>query len=380
MFYWRLSSFYFFYFATLGALVPYWGLYLKSLEFSAAEIGELVAIIMATKIVAPNVWGWIADRTGRRMMVVRIACLLSALAFAGVFFGSGYLWLALVMALFSFFWNAALPQFEATTLNHLGTEVQRYSSIRLWGSIGFIFAVIGLGELFEFRSISLLPVILLILFACIWFSSLVVPERAAAHRTLDQESLRRVLARWEVRYLLLVCFLMQASHGPYYTFYSLYLADHGYSEASIGQLWGLGVLAEIGVFLTMHRALPGANAYRLLLVATLLTTLRWMLIAFGIGSIAVMVGAQLLHAASFGLYHAVAIHLIHRLFTGIHQGRGQALYSSLSFGAGGAVGSLLAGYLWEGLGASWTYSLAALCAAGASVVTWKMKREQLRST
>ena len=59
--YWRLSGFYLFYFATLGALLPYWGLYLKSLGFDARAIGSLIAIIMATKIVAPNVWGWIAD-------------------------------------------------------------------------------------------------------------------------------------------------------------------------------------------------------------------------------------------------------------------------------------------------------------------------------
>jgi len=53
--YWRLSGFYFFYFASLGALVPYWGLYLRTLGFNVVEIGELIAIIMATKIVAPNI-------------------------------------------------------------------------------------------------------------------------------------------------------------------------------------------------------------------------------------------------------------------------------------------------------------------------------------
>ncbi len=50
--YWRLSGFYFFFFASLGVLVPYWGLYLKSLGFSALEIGQLVALLLATKIVA----------------------------------------------------------------------------------------------------------------------------------------------------------------------------------------------------------------------------------------------------------------------------------------------------------------------------------------
>ena len=41
--YWRLSSFYLFYFAALGALLPYWGPYLKARGFGAAEIGALMA-------------------------------------------------------------------------------------------------------------------------------------------------------------------------------------------------------------------------------------------------------------------------------------------------------------------------------------------------
>ena len=97
MIYWRLSGFYLFYFAALGALVPYWGLYLKSLGFDVTQIGQLIAILLATKIVAPNVWGWIADHTGHRMAIVRMASLLAVITFAGVYLGSSYWWLAGVM-------------------------------------------------------------------------------------------------------------------------------------------------------------------------------------------------------------------------------------------------------------------------------------------
>jgi PPP family 3-phenylpropionic acid transporter len=373
--YWRLSGFYFFYFASLGALIPYWGLYLKSLQFSVVEIGELVAIMMATKLVAPNVWGWIADHTGQRMNIVRIACLLSVVTFTGVFLVRGYWSMALVMSLFSFFWNAALPQFEATTLNHLGADTHRYSSIRLWGSIGFIIAVTLLGALFERTGTGGLPAILLGLFAGIWLSSLLVPEKASGHLPLDHSPLRQVLKRPAVISLLLVCFLIQASHGPYYTFYSIYLSTHGYSESLIGQLWALGVIAEIVVFLRMHRWLPRFGARPLMLAATLLAALRWLLLAGFVDELWVMALAQTLHAASFGLYHAVSIHLVHELFRGRHQGRGQALYSSLSFGAGGAVGSVLAGYLWVGIGAEWMYVAAALTALAASWITWRGVRD-----
>jgi len=363
--YWRLSGFYLFYFASLGALLPYWSLYLKSLDFSITEIGQLMAILMATKIVAPNVWGWIADHTGKRITIIRIASLLAAVSFAGVFAGNAFWWLALVLVVFSFFWNATLPQFEATTMNHLGADMHRYSGIRLWGSVGFILAVAGLGVLLGQYSIVVLPTVLLGLFTLIWLNSLWVPESAAGHLPLDQEPLRKVLRRPVVLSLLGVSFLMQASHGPYYSFFSLYMEDIGYSTAVIGQLWALGVLAEIGVFLLMPVLLPRFGARRLLLIAALLTMLRWLLTAYYADNPVIITFSQTLHAASFGLYHAVMIFLIHSLFTGSHQGRGQALYSSVSFGAGGAAGSLVSGYLWTGLGPQAMYLMAAavcLCA------------------
>jgi PPP family 3-phenylpropionic acid transporter len=369
--YWRLSTFYLFFFASLGVLVPYWSLYLKSLGFGAIEIGELTAIIMATKIVAPNIWGWIADHSGRRVQIIRLATLLALICFGGVFLGHGYWWIAAVMALFSFFWNAALPQFEATTLTLLGEEVHRYSSIRLWGSVGFILAVVALGPVLDRVGPAAVPVAIALMLAGLALSSWMMPPEEAGRMAQQEDSIWRVLRQPQVMVVLAVCFLLQASHGPYYTFYTIYLEAHEYSRSLIGQLWALGVVAEIGIFLVMHRLLPRWGVRILLLLSLGLTTLRWLLIAWFVDSLGVMIFAQLLHAASFGIYHAVAIHLIHSFFTGRHQGRGQALYSSLSFGAGGAVGSLMSGYMWEGAGAAMTFVVAALLSAFAFLLTWR---------
>jgi PPP family 3-phenylpropionic acid transporter len=272
------------------------------------------------------------------------------------------------MIVFSFFWNASLPQFEATTMSHLGTEPHRYSGIRLWGSIGFIVTVACLGPLLGAFGTKLLPVVVLLLFSLIWLSSLAVPETAAGHLPIDQVPLRQVLKQPVVLAMLAICFLVQASHGPYYAFFSLYLGDYGYSTTVIGQLWALGVIAEIGVFLLMPKLLPRYGARKLLLYAVGLTAVRWLLTAGFADNITVITLAQTLHAASFGLHHAVMIYLFHALFTGVHQGRGQGLYSSVSFGAGGALGSLVSGYLWHGVGPEFMYLLAAVAALAAMLV------------
>ena len=354
-------------------MLPYWGLYLESLGFKPAQIGELMALIMATKIISPNVWGWIADHTGKPMAIVRLGSLAAAVAFSGTLFGHSFLWLAVVMTVFSFFWNASLPQFEATTLSHLGNQSHRYSSIRLWGSIGFILAVTALGPIFESVGIGALPAILLALMTGIWLMSLLVPERELPVAT-DHSSLRGVLCRPEVIALLVVCFLMQASHGPYYTFYSIYLEDHGYSRTLIGWLWALGVIAEVLVFMFMHRIVPRFGLRNIFLASLLCAALRWALIGLYVDNLPIMIFAQILHAASFGVYHAVSIQLIHQYFTGRNQGRGQALYSSISFGAGGAVGSLYSGYMWTSAGPLVTYFLAATIGIAAFLVAWRSIR------
>ncbi|MDH5571495.1 MAG: MFS transporter, partial [Gammaproteobacteria bacterium] len=202
-------------------------------------------------------------------------------------------------------------------------------------------------------------------------SSLLVPENAAGHLSLDHVPLRKVLSRPEVVGLLVACFLMQASHGPYYTFYSIYLTSFNYSLLFIGGLWALGVIAEVAIFLVMHRMTPRFGLRNLLLGSLLLASLRWLIIGFYPQFLILIVFAQVLHAASFGIYHAVAIELIHRYFTGRHQGKGQALYSSLSFGAGGALGSFYSGYLFEGFGALSMFIVAAILSLVGFLTAWR---------
>jgi PPP family 3-phenylpropionic acid transporter len=366
--YWRLSGFYLFYFATLGILVPYWGLYLQWEGFSARQIGELTAILLATRIIAPNVWGWIADHRGQRMRIVRLASFLSILAFSAIFISQSYYWIAFVMMLFSFFWNASLPQFEVTTLQHLGKHSHHYSKIRVWGSIGFICVVAALGWLMDRYDAGIVPYALLLSIGGIWLISLTVPESASRHLSLNHIPIRQMLKQPAVRAFLAICFLMLVSHGPYYTFYSIYLEQHGYSRTLIGQLWALGVVAELMVFLVMHRWLPRFGIRKVLLASLILAAFRWLLIALYADHIFMLIAAQSLHAASYGAYHAASIAWVHQHFTGRNQGRGQALYSSMSFGAGGAVGSLLSGYLWLTPGPEMTFMLAALTASSAFLI------------
>jgi len=362
----RLSSYYFFHFAALGALVPFWGPYLLERGFAPAAIGGLMAILMGTKIVAPNVWGMIADAQGQRMPIVRLGALLTLLCFVPVFWAQGFWAMALIMAAFSFFWNAPLPLMESVTFNHLGARVNRYASVRVWGSIGFILTVLLLGWGQQQAGSILVPYTVLVLFIGVWLSCMLIPDRGQHYDSERHLSLRRLVTRPEILFFLIACLLMQASHGAYYAFYSIYLEANGYDRPVVGALWALGVAIEVVVFLNMHRLLEQLGARRVLLASLSLAVLRWALIALFIDLVAVQILAQTLHAASFGAFHAAAIHLAHHYFPGATQGRGQALYNSVSFGVGGAAGSLISGALWSSAGPTVTF----LTAAGIAALGW----------
>lgn len=367
--YWRLASFYFFYFAVVGTLIPFWGIYLKSLGYSSRDVGVISAIILATRIVAPNFWGWLADKTQARLRIIRIGSFLAAFIFAGVLVDQRYVWLVLVVSCYTFFWHAVLPQFEVITLSYLDKDYSKYSRIRLWGSLGFIAAVVGLGLVFDVLSIGFLPVFLLSFLLLIWLSSLSLGERRVVKASESAQGFWGLVRRPSVLVFFTACFLLQLSHGPYYTFYSLYLTEnYGYSSGATGLLWALGVVAEVVMFMAMPKLMHRFALRELMLVTLLLSSLRWLMIGYGAASLLVLLAAQLLHAFSFAVAHAVAIEVVRTQFKG-HQGQGQAFYSSMSFGAGGAAGSLIGGYLWD-LSASLTFLIAALAVFLAFVVSW----------
>ena len=361
--YWRLSGFYFFYFAFVGAMSPFWGLYLQSLAFNAFQIGVLMSLLQVMRIFAPNIWGHIADRTGRRTAIVQVAALGSVLAFAGVFAGDSFWWLFAVMAALGFFWSASLPLVEAMTLSHLGERTDAYGRIRLWGWVGVIVMVVGLGYAFNTVSIGWLPWAVLAVMLGIAAFARVIPEAEILPHPTDLHSGWAIVKRPEVASLLAASMLMAVTHGPYYTFYSIYLVDHGYDKSTVGWLWALGVLCEIGIFLIIPRIFARVTPRQLILASFALAVLRFLLIAWGVESVWLVWGAQTLHAFTFGTYHAAAVALIHQHFRGRHQARGQALYTSLSFGVGGTIGGLASGLTWDTLGPAWTFTLAAASAA-----------------
>lgn len=367
----RLSSFYFAYYAALGAFTPYWSLYLQSRGMEVAAISVLMSLWYATRIVAPSTWTTLAAHSRNPIRWLHLGCLLTLVSFTAFLLPLGFSGLFLVMCAFCFAYNAVMPQFEAITMSHLAARSDRYGHIRVWGSIGFIVVVALYGWLLDTFGIGTLPWLMLPLFVGLLASAYSNQYARITEEIHDENHVgfRARLKRPQVVAFFAAAFLAQVSFGPYYTFFSIYLAEHGYSTSMLGMFWTIGVLAEIGVFFLSSRIFRRWDAGKVLMFAMFTAALRWWATALWPDNVTIMVLAQLTHALNFGAFFAAVMQLLVRFFPGRMNGHGQGVFYGLSSGVGGVVGALAAGQLWH-FGGSTAFLVSGCIALLGAMIAW----------
>ncbi len=354
--------------------MPYWALYLQSEHFSPVEIGILMSIFQISRIFAPNFWGWLADHTAKRTVWIRLNTVLGVLGFIAVFWADGFWSMLLVMGALSLFTSSTMPLSESLTLAHLANTKGHYSRIRMWGSVGFIVASVLLGYLIDLAGISSLLWAILVVQITLFLLTFTLTEANVAPHHTDHFSVWNILRNPAVVALLIGCALMVSAHGVLYNFYSIYLAAHGYSKGMIGWMWSLGVICEIVVFMLMPIIMRRFSLKAIILVSLALAVIRFAMIGLAVDYLVLLLIAQSLHAATFGSFHAATVEVVAKFFNGRHQAKGQAIYNSVTYGLGGAIGGIAGGYALQGLGGELTFLLAAIFPLiGFAVIAFGMK-------
>jgi len=356
----NLSRFYFIYYFFVGLFVPYWGLYLTFKSFTPIEIGFLLSFFQLSRIFAPNLWGWIADHTEKRSLWIRLTAFIGFVGFIGIFWADSFIEIFVIMMAMSVFTSSTLPLAESLTLSHLATTNGHYSKIRAWGSFGFIMAALSFGFILDSLGMHYLLIVLCIAQFLIFIFSYGVPEKPYHRKKLTQNSFIKILKKPEVFSLLLACALMVTSHGLLYNFYSIYMNDQGYSNSIIGFLWALGVICEIFIFFLMPKITRYLNFKQILLISLFIAVVRFYLIGSFADCLLIILIAQMMHAFTFGSFHVASIEMINQFFSGKNHAKGQALYNSITYGVGGALGGLGGGYVIQMYSASTAFTLSAL--------------------
>jgi PPP family 3-phenylpropionic acid transporter len=378
----NFALFFFAYYGYVGVFSPYASLYFADRGLSATQIGILMSLMQVMRIFGPNLWGWVADQSRRRVLVLRLTSVVAALSFCGMFVGQSFMFFFALMVTVNLFTSAQGPISEALMLSSMRGDLTHYGRVRLWGSVGFIVLVTLSGYALDWQGIELMPWIALLMLVMVTSVTFSLHEEPATQHAQPSNSVRELLSRKSVLSFFASTFLMIAAHSSLYVYYSLYLSDMGYSKSVIGLMWSLGVIAEILFFFYQAPLFRRFGVRKLMLFSLAIAVIRFLMIGWGAQSLSVLLIAQVLHAATFGVHHSASVATLQRWFAGPLQARGQALYISISYGLGGTVGGLLLSACWDTFGARWVYVLAAimsLLGLFAAQLSYRWQDEEVRT-
>lgn len=362
----RYALFYLGYFGMLGAYTPYIGRWVSANGHGGYAVGAMLALWYGGRILAPPTWARQVARSRAPGHWLVAGCLLALAMFAGFARFDGGVMLFVVMGAFALFFNAVMPQFEAMTLNALGTRNHDYGKIRMWGSVGFLIVAASYGWLLDRLGND----------AFVWLSLpwLVLTAAAAwLHRAdppspvpLEGTPRERLWRRPGTRRLLGTVLLVQLSFGPFYVFYTLQLQAHGHDGFAVGLLWAIGVVCEILMFWQAPRLVQRFGAHRLIAACIFATALRWVMVAWFADSFAWMALAQTGHSLSFAAFHAGCMRRMAELFPARRDmASAQGMLSGFSGGIGGVLGAGMAALAWQHGGGTAAFMAGSVCSVAA---------------
>ena len=357
----RLRAFYFLYYGYVGASQGFLAPWLRGLGFTGDVIGGVAMAAQLVSAPAGLYWAHAADRRDAREKTLRRCAFGAACALAFLPFARTPLQVGLVLAAHGFFGGALIPLADSVTMEWAVLEPGRsYARTRLFGSLGFVVVAQGLGLLLTARGDRpgdlLMPAVaaVSVLGYALVARTLQGPARTAPEPPTSAAffpAAARILSDPAVALLFLVCVLHWAGCAPYHLLYGVLVRDHGLPASLTGLGLALGVLAEVIALFAFPALLRRFSLSSLLVAASAGTIVRWVLLSRAHDA-ASIVGLQLFHALSFGVWWAAAVEAMRRSVPLQLRATGQALFSALVFGAGNAIGYGLAGAGYQRFGSA----------------------------
>src|ERR1043165_1076600 len=332
----RVALFYFVFIGITGLTLPYFPRYLNALGFSGIQIAVVNSIGPLLLTFVPLLWGFVADRTGRPVLMLKICCAGMALALIPLGTVSSFQGVMGVWLAYTFFLTPITSLADSIAIveaRRLGTDFAR---LRLWGSIGFIFALFAFGGYLQCAGdIHRLPTTAATLaFTVLACALLLKQHEAGPHRTPPSfRDTRRLVREPGLMWFLIAGLVHQASMSPYYLFYPLHLESLGMGEPVRYWSIGVGVAAEVTMFQFIRPLLKRYSFLPLIGASFVISAMRWYCIP-RIDSKVPMILLQITHAFSFALVYAGSIAYLELNGAEPLRATGRALYSAISQGLG----------------------------------------------
>ncbi|MEM7203385.1 MAG: MFS transporter [Planctomycetota bacterium] len=361
----RLAWFYVAFFAVVGVFMPFWPVWLEHAGLEAAHIGLFLAMpALVRAVVSP----WIAqtaDRLGQRRLPMLWLAGAGTVLFALFGTGLGFWGLLLVSIAFGTCHPTLGALGESLTVLSATRHGLDYGRIRLWGSAAFIVTAALSGSLVESYGPPTVFWLILGLLLALAVACYRLPDvRPTERHTAARAPALQLLASPAFWCFAVAASLVQASHAVYYGFGTLLWQRAGHRDDLIGALWGVGVIAEIGLFASGPWLARRLQPTTLLLIGAGAAIARW-LVTGATASLWALIPAQLLHALSFGATHLGAIRFIADRVRPSLSATAQTIYAGLSHGGFMGLSMLIAGGLVDRGGTDAYHAMVWMAACGA---------------
>lgn len=343
----RLAAFYAATYAALGIYMQFFPVWLHDVgglthrEVTQAQSGQILARTFAGPLLSQRV-----DRDGLpTRMVVRLS-LLSVFAFACFDLGRG-LW---PMFLCCFLYGCIYPPMHSV-VDNLAIETARengfrFTRLRSFGSLAFLVVIVVGGALLEVWPSSAVYGVMLVLLLVSWLFALRLPVVVREPNRERRAPMAQMLTDKTFVLFFLANGLMQGSHGGYYSLSTLYWRSHGIEEGTAGLLWAEGVVSEIVLFYFVREWTERLRPTTLLWIGMCGAVVRWILLAVLVTPWSIA-AVNWLHAISFGVTYLGALQFLRMRVRPELQATAQGLLGAFSSGIGMAVGTVLAGEVYE---------------------------------
>ncbi len=363
----------------VGVMLPFLPVWLAARGFSIAEVAFALACQSVVRVVATPVIAYMADRyRARRRFIVSLAVLSACFMLLAALVNDKSAIIALIV-LSAATWAPIMPMLDAVAVEQSEAGYYDYGRVRIAGSVTFIAGSLGAGALLSVINKTDLIWVLVATHMLLAFSGFALPKlgatRTGRSQPLTLGAARKVLLTGSFALLIMVAGLTQASHAVYYSFGSLHWASLGYSGATIGALWSIGVVAEIILFMYARGSVERMGPVLLLAAGAGIGVFRWA--AMAIDPPIMMVGLlQVLHAASYGMTHLGTIYYVRHFMNADYAGTAQGVFGAISGGILMTCAIALAGWAYNAFAALGYVSMALMCCV-ALALSFVLKRRTI---
>jgi PPP family 3-phenylpropionic acid transporter len=356
-------------YASFGVVSPFLPTLLQARGLGPDEIGFVLALSTAVRLVSGPLAGRAAD------LFDALRGVLACFAVAGALTAFGYLpansfWSVLVISVI----YAAMLAPLTTTADALALRAVRssdetnrrfeYGWVRGAGSAAFIVGSLLAGQAIVAFHLEII----------IWGGSALLAATAAAAMALPASprngptprgdavpSIRELLRLREFRLLIIIAALVLGSHAMHDSFAMIRWKEAGISPPTASVLWSESVATEVVVFVMvgpwlLNRIAPS----HAMVLAAIAGAARWSVMAVTADLVAMSL-IEPLHGLSFALLHLACMRRLGEIVPPRLAATAQAIYGTVAIGAMTALLTLASGALYGRLGAGGFWVMAALC-------------------